>query len=255
MSNTVSGIALDTTDAATAERSSFFLVAHTALLALVLVGFAPTFFLRAFFDVPPISASLYVHGAVMAIWFAFGPVQGWLIRGGHIAWHRRVGYIAAAYAAIFVVFGMIANAGLAARLDSPDSPFNIIIWGNYFTLLVFATFVCLAIFLRKRADAHKRLALLASVSIVGPALGRVPTWPVFGAGEAAGRDFAIGGLLVLIFSLIAYDVAVRRRPHPATWIGAFAIFASIAGAVALGLSQAGFDILQNAFHRPRDLSG
>jgi hypothetical protein len=249
MSNTVSGIALNTRGAAAAERSSFFLVAHTALLALVLIGFAPTFFLRAFFDVPPIPASLYAHGTVMAIWFAFGPVQGWLMQGGHAAWHRRLGYVAAGYAAIFVIFGSVANAGLAARLDSRASPFNIIIWGNYFTLLVFATFVALAIFLRKRPEAHKRLVLLASVSIVGPALGRFPTWPVFGAGEAAGRDFAIGGLLALIVSLIAYDVVVRRRPHPATWIGAFAIFASIAGAVALGLSQVGFDILQNAFGR------
>jgi hypothetical protein len=249
MSNGVYGVALGTTDTASAERSSFFLVAHTALFVLLIVGFSPTFFLRAFFDVPPIPASLYVHGAVMATWFAFGPIQGWLVRRGQMVWHRRLGYMAAAYAAIFVVSGAITNAGLAARLDSPQSPAHIIIWGNYFTLFVFALFVCLAILLRKRPDAHKRLTLLASVSVVGPALGRFPTWPVFAGGMDAGRDFAIGGLLVLILSLIAYDVAVRRRPHPATWIGALAIFASIAGAVALGLSQVGFDILQSAFAR------
>jgi hypothetical protein len=59
----------------------------------------------------------------------------------------------------------------------------------------------------------------------------------------AGKDFAIGGLLVMLVSLIAYDILTRRRPHPATWMGAVAIVASIVAAVALGLSQAGFDLL------------
>jgi hypothetical protein len=247
MSNVVSGVALRAAGVAYSERSGFFFAAHLALLAVVLIGFAPSFFLRAFFDVPPIPASLYVHGVVMAIWFAFGPIQGWLMRQGKRRWHRRVGYVAAAYAAIFVTFGLIATAGMAARVESPQSPTSILVWGNYFTLIVFGTCVCLAIVLRKKPDAHKRLTLLASVSVVGPALGRFPTWPVFAGGIDAGRDFAIGGLIVIAASLIAYDIAVRRKPHPATWLGALAIFASIGAAVALGLSQTGFEILQATF--------
>jgi hypothetical protein len=247
MSNNAPGIALPAHSAVATQGASFFFVSHVALLAVVLIGFSPSFFLRAFFDVPPIPAILYVHGAVMAIWFAFGPIQGWLMQQGHRRWHRRVGYAAAVYAAIFVAFGLIANAGMAARLESRESPANILIWGNYFTLLVFAACVCLAIVFRKKPEAHKRLALLASVSVVGPALGRFPTWPVFAGGMDAGRDFAIGGLMVILVSLIVYDIAVRRRPHPATWIGALAIFTSIAAAVALGLSQAGFEFLQGAF--------
>jgi MFS family permease len=97
------------------EKSGFFLTAHTFLLGLVLVGFAPTFFLRAFFDVPPIPAVLYVHGAVMALWFVFGPLQGWLMRRGERKWHRRIGYVAAAYAVAFVVLGLIANGRPCGR--------------------------------------------------------------------------------------------------------------------------------------------
>jgi hypothetical protein len=247
MSNVVSGVGLRVSSVAQLERSGFFFAAHLALLAVVLIGFTPSFFLRAFFEVPPIPASLYVHGAVMAIWFAFGPIQGWLMQQGRRRWHRRIGYVAAGYAAIFVTFGLIATAGMAARVESPEAPTSILVWGNFFTLIVFGTCVCLAVVLRKKPDAHKRLTLLASVSVVGPALGRIPTWPVFAGGIDAGRDFAIGGLIVIVVSLIAYDIAVRRKPHPATWIGALAIFASIAAAVSLGLSQTGFEILQATF--------
>ena len=246
MSTPLPAIDLGVPRTALTEESAFFLTAHAVLLGLVLIGFAPTFFLRAFFDVPPIPAILYVHGAVMALWFTFGPLQGWLMRKGNRKWHRRLGYVAAAYATAFIVLGMIANTRLTARLESPDDPANIIIWGNYFTLIVFATFVSLAILLRKRPEAHKRLALLSSVAVIGPALGRFPMWSIFAGGMDAGRNFAIGGLLVMLVSLIAYDVLTRRRPHPATWMGAFAIVISIVAAVALGLSPTGFTMLQDS---------
>lgn len=157
--------------------------------------------------------------------------------------HRRLGYVAAGYAVVFVIVGLIANSRLTARLESSADPANIIIWGNYFTLVVFAAFVSLAILLRRSPEAHKRLTLLASIAVVGPALGRFPMWQIFSAGMGAGKDFAIGGLLVMLVSLIVYDVITRRRPHPATWMGAIAIVISIAAAVALGLSQIGFEML------------
>jgi hypothetical protein len=62
----------------------------------------------------------------------------------------------------------------------------------------------------------------------------------------AGRNFAIGGLLVMLVSLIVYDVLARRRPHPVTWAGAFAIVISIVAAVALGLSPTGFEMLHGS---------
>jgi hypothetical protein len=246
MSNSLSELSPGADRAASEEGLDFFLVAHTMLLGLMLIGFAPTFFLRAFFDVPSIPARLYAHGAVMAVWFAFGPLQGWLMREGNIRWHRRLGYIAATYAALFIVFGMIANAGLIGRLTSAGASGAVIVWANYFTLLMFATFVTLAMLLRGKPEAHKRFALLASISVVGPALGRFPMWSIFAAGMDAGRNFAIGGLIVMLISLIVYDLRTRNRPHPATYIGALVILLSIVAAVTLGLSQAGLEVLLNA---------
>lgn len=229
-------------------QHGFFLAAHCALLAIVLVGFGRTFYLRAFFDVGPLPARLYLHGTILTLWFSLAVAQGWLIRSGQRRWHRRVGYTTATYAAAVVVSGLVVNSGWAASLTSAADPANIIVLGNFLTLPLFVLLVGLGVLLRKRAEAHKRLMLLASVSIVSPALGRFPLWPIFAGGLDAARNYAIGGLLLLLASLIAYDIVTRRRPHPATWLGSIAILVSIAVSVALGVTGIGFAILQRVFH-------
>jgi hypothetical protein len=98
----------------------------------------------------------------------------------------------------------------------------------------------------KSPEAHKRLTLLASMSIVGPAMARFTEWPIFPGGDGARRYYGIGGLLLLFGLLIVYDLIVRGRPHPATWIGAVAILASLAAAVFLAVSGEGFEILRSA---------
>ena len=61
-----------------------------------------------------------------------------------------------------------------------------------------------------------------------------------------GPLYGIGGLLVLFGSLILYDLVVRRRPHPVSWIGALAILASLVAAGFLAFSGMGFAILHGA---------
>ncbi len=241
MSSEVPEISL--TPRRTRTRASFFFVAHVSLLAVVLVGFSPTFYLRSFFDVPAIPRVLYVHGAVLTLWFLFAVLQGWLIRTQRLRLHRQVGYVAAGYAALVVILGLVANAQLASEIKSAAEPENIIYWGNLFTLVTFATFVSLAVVFRKKPDAHRRLTLLASISIVGPALARFPMWPMFAGGVDSARNYGIGGLLLLFASMIVYDVIVRRRPHPASWIGAVAIVVGLAVSVFLAVSGKGFEIL------------
>jgi hypothetical protein len=221
----------------------FFFLAHLVLLIVVLVGFSPTFYLRPLFKTRLLPVVLYVHGAVLTFWFVLTVVQGWLMRTQRHRLHRRIGYVAAGYAALVVVMGLVADARLASEIDSPADAENIVFWGNLFTLMLFTAFVALALVFRKRPEAHKRLTLLASISIVGPAMARFTEWPMFPGGFDARRYYGIGGLLVLFGALIVYDLIVRRRPHPASWIGALAILVSLATAVFLAVSGKGFNIL------------
>jgi len=108
---------------------------------------------------------------------------------------------------------------------------------------MFGAFVSLAVVFRKNPEAHKRLILLASMSIIGPALARFPRWPVFAGGLEAGRNYAIAGLLIIFALLLTYDIVTRKRPHPASWAGMVLILMSLAGAVFLGITGIGYHIL------------
>jgi hypothetical protein len=239
-----SGLTLDRRT--TRSTVGFFFLAHLVLLVVVLVGFSHTFYLRPVFKMRPLPAVLYLHGAVLTVWFLLTVVQGWLIRTQRRRLHRRIGHVSAGYAALVVVMGLIADVRLASEIDSPSDVENIVVWGNLFSLMLFTAFVSLAVVFRKRPEAHKRLTLLASFSIVGPAMARFTEWPIFPGGVNARPFYGIGGLLLLFGGLIVHDVIVRRRPHPASWIGALAILVSLAAAVFLFVSGWGFNILHGA---------
>jgi uncharacterized membrane protein YozB (DUF420 family) len=223
--------------------TSFFFAAHWALLIIVLFGFAPTFYLSALFKQHPLPGFLIIHGSVLTFWFILTAVQASLIRARRVRWHRRVGYAAASWAVLVVAMGLIADAQMASRINSPQDSDIIVVWGNLFSLILFSAFVTLALVFRKTPESHKRLILLASITIIGPATARFSAWPIFPGGMAARPLYGIGGLLLLYGSLIAYDVIVRRRPHPASWIGALAMIVSLVVAVFLAISGKGYEIL------------
>jgi hypothetical protein len=245
MESSSAGIAIDR-PARAATSPSFFLVAHLALLAAVLFGFSPTFYLHSVFKVGSFPTVLYVHGAVLTGWFVLTVSQASLMRLGRPQLHRQLGYVTAGYALLVVVMGLVADTRIALQTDSAVSVDNLIFWGNLFTLLLFAVFVSLAVVFRGNPDAHKRLTLLASFSIVGPALARFTEWRIFPGGDEARPVYGIAGLLLLFASLIVYDLIVRRRPHPVSWIGAVAVLVSLVIAGLLGLSGEGYRFLHAA---------
>lgn len=222
---------------------SFFFAAHWALLIIVLFGFAPTFYLSALFKQQPLPGFLIIHGSVLTFWFVLTVVQASLIRARRVHWHRQAGYAVAGWAVLVVAMGLIADAQMASQINSPQDFDIIVVWGNLFSLILFSAFVTLALIFRKTSESHKRLILLASISIIGPATARFSEWPIFPGGMAARPFYGIGGLLLLYGSLIAYDLIARRRPHPASWIGALATIVSLVAAVFLMISGKGFEIL------------
>src|SRR5215467_10641178 len=73
-------------------RSRFYLGMSSALLLIVLAGFAPTLYLRAFFAVPVIPASVWVHGLVLTAWFVAFFLQTALVAVRRTDLHRRLGW-------------------------------------------------------------------------------------------------------------------------------------------------------------------
>jgi hypothetical protein len=90
--------------------------------------------------------------------------------------------------------------------------------------------------LRRSPQAHKRLMLLASIAVVGPALARISRWPVFGGEDSL---FVPVVFLSLLAVLIGYDILSTRRPHKATLLGCGGIVLALIAARLVAHSEPG----------------
>jgi hypothetical protein len=84
---------------------------------------------------------------------------------------------------------------------------------NIASVCAFAILVTSAILLRGRPEAHKRLMLIASITIIGPALARISRWLPFEG------PFVLAVMLLLLAALVIHDLRATKRVHPATLIG------------------------------------
>ena len=100
-----------------------------------------------------------------------------------------------------------------------------VVWNNILGIVGFAALVCAAVIFRRNTQAHKRLMLLASIYVLGPALARIARLPGFGGESGPLVPMVLLGLLATV---IVYDVVIRRRRHVATVAGIATIVATFA---------------------------
>jgi len=212
-------------------RSKFFLYLSFALLVTVLLGFSPTFYLRAFFDVPAIPLYVYAHGAALTAWFIWLCVQTTAVNRGRVDLHRRLGAIGISIGILVLLSGAASALGLAPRLlekygniDADLARIVGVVWGNIGMLVAFSGFLLAAVFNRKRPEIHKRLMLLATIAISLPAFGRIAKFPMIDVPEG---PFAFAGLLVLLIMLAIFDKINNGRVHPVSLVGGLALLANL----------------------------
>jgi hypothetical protein len=98
-----------------------------------------------------------------------------------------------------------------------------------FDMLLFPTFVAAALWLRTNKEAHKRLMLLAYISIMAAAVARLPGVLPLGPLGFFGLSF------LFLLAAVIYDLVTRRRVHQAyLWGGALLV-----GSVPLRLMVSG----------------
>jgi len=207
----------------------FYVAAASAAFAVVLAGFARTYYLKVLFRTPALPWLLHLHGALMTGWFALFLVQTYLIASHRAAFHRRLGVFGAALAALIVIVGATVARRAAARdVHAPNTPGPppLQVMGFFlFVLLVFAILVGAALVLRRRSGWHKRLMLLSCLSMVGPGLSRIPfqRFPALAFLKSGGPPGLFGLDLLLVYACIAWDTWRNRRLHPAFVCGALLI--------------------------------
>jgi uncharacterized membrane protein len=155
-------------------RSRYFLGAACLALAVVLIGFWKTFILPSFqgtFTAPPV---IYVHGAFLFAWTLFLVFQSVLIRQRNLKLHRKIGWIGPALM-VGVAVSTMATGVYVLKRDFPDQgqiAMSAFLSTFTTTPLIFVMLVTAGIIYRRRPEIHKRLMLLAMISIIWAAFGR-----------------------------------------------------------------------------------
>lgn len=194
------------------SRSWVYSAMTAAVLLTVLIGFAPSLYLRAFFETREMFPRLWVHGIFLTAWFVALWVQATLVASGNVAIHRRLGWLVAAIGVgavatgVYVALVRMEADTLAARTA----------WSNLTSAVAFAVFLSAAIALRRNSDAHKRLLLLASISFVQPAIARLFFLSGVGVNPLSG---ALVVSLLFLLPLAAHDFVTRGKLHSTTLIG------------------------------------
>jgi len=179
-------------------------------------------------------------------WFVWLIVQASLVNVNRIDVHRRIGMLGAVIGAALIPAGLMATLQFVPRLPEIGLPFEQapwfitwVVWANFHMLLGFVAFLATALMLRRRTDIHKRLMLLATISLMPPPLARIAQnlgWML----EQETTFVAVTSLLLLVPILI-YDLATARRVHSATAIGGLCFLLVVFGPILI----AGTDFAQN----------
>src|SRR5260221_9942622 len=194
----------------------------------VFAGFAPTYYLEQS-GLPPLSPLIHVHAVVFTTWIVVLVTQTSLVAAHRTDLHRRIGVAAAVLAAVMVVLGFAAavdslRRGISQQGIDPRVLFAIPIS----SIVTFAALVAAAILYRRDSATHKRLMLLATVSLLSAAIARIvlmvhfPVMTLF-----LFTDF-------FVVAAILYDLASRGRIHRATiWGGSLIVLKPLMVPVAM----------------------
>jgi len=212
------------TEAPANGAGGFYFWAGVIATTMIVTGFAKTFYLKGLFNGPALSALLWAHGLVMTIWLGLFIAQTGLVASGRTDLHRRLGIFGALWAAVVVVVGFLTAVDAARRGASPAPDITPLMFMAipFFDAAVFGALVALAVWFRRKAAIHKRLMLLATLSILAPGVARLP----FDVIQQGGMPLVLVLTLAPAVVCAAIDTFRNRRLHPAFGWGTVFVIAS-----------------------------
>ena len=234
-------VARTTADRPSAERR-FYCRMALLLVAVVFLGFAPSFYLRGIVPSyprpnPSLPPSVLLHGGLFTLWMLAVVAQTQLVAAGRRDLHMKFGAATLVLAIAIVPVMYLTAMWQVARANQPPftdplswtivplaviAPYAFIIWTGW----------------RRRRDAqwHKRAMLSAAIIVVmGPAIARMPIAPP----TRGGFTFMLLLGLTLFIPLFLWDRRTVGHVHPATRLGFF--MAVITIAIPLIIFWTGFD--------------
>lgn len=190
------------------------------MAAIVVIGFAPSFYLRGLVHYPRPNPTLpthvMIHGLVFTTWIVIFVAQTQLIAAGRRDLHMKLGMASFLFALILVPLMYLTAVWQVSRANQAPftDPYN---W----TIVPLSGIIPFAVMLwlgwrhRREAQWHKRSMLVVALILMEPAIGRFPIGPPLLAVHAVGALLS----LALFVPLLLWDRKTIGHLHPATALG------------------------------------
>lgn len=206
---------------ARAQNDRIFFTGMALASALtVFIGFSPSYFMRGA-ELAPLRPLYQLHGALFTSWMLLLAVQTSLVAGGRTDIHRRLGVFVAVVAALVFTVGVRVSIETLQRNGGPIPDPRVFLSIPLGDIIVFGVLVGAALLLRADSETHKRLMLLATISLLTAPVARFFIYTGIAGNGPSGVLWFFGGTDAYVLALALYDYASRGRVHPATlWGGA-----------------------------------
>lgn len=216
------------TQAADTTGRHFYVRMAAACAAVAVIGFAPTYWLplaRGTLNVQPI---VHAHAAVFYGWTLLFLAQAWLAANRKLTRHREWGVFGVALATTMCFVGMAAaitrlKESTADGFGDAARAFSILPVSG---IVFFAVLFTLALIYVRKPETHRRLMVVATVSLLQAAVGRwvliVVAPDSLGGGPVGPPPVfvtVLPGLLsdLLIVAGMIHDRRTIGRVHPVYW--------------------------------------
>lgn len=155
----------------------FFLKSAIVMALIIVFGFSFQLAMgRSTFASP---LRVHVHAVLFMGWVAIYVLQNTLVALDRIDLHRRLGWLAVAWAAAMVVSGIAVTAIMARAGTVPFffQPLQFLVFDPV-AVLTFAGLTVAAVALRRRTEWHRRLHFCGMAMLLAPAFGRILPLPL-----------------------------------------------------------------------------
>ena len=162
------------------------------------------------------SAVVHIHGALFVTWIFLLVAQSSLIPFHKVKLHMTLGILGFILPPMMVVAGILTLFG-AVRRGIADIPPEFLLAGDLENLVIFIILIAWGLLARRNGAFHKRLMILGTMAITGPAIDR---W-------GFGLNFTIGVILALPLPVVVYDLLFAPRVHRTTIVACAMIFTAM----------------------------